>query len=310
VPSRIAMKRVLEQEPSPLDVAQICATCDAGTVPLPSPDALPLSPLVPPDPVVPLVSPLVVALVVVGPAGVETFTDTFTDADELDVLAPIPASEAAVPVPVALAPVPAPLLLAEAVPFENASVVAVPAPVSTEPSDLELTVELAEADPSPTELADTPTVADEDAEALVSVLVAVPAAFAEANPLITPPPVVETPMSAVAEEEDAAEESPVVSVFEPSADALPLAVPSPVDVPVRLAASVEPSMVAEVALAEPEAVAPTPAVLRSTDAFTAPFEATPVPPSLDALTSPESLPVAPALVDDEESETLPAPSSP
>jgi len=310
VPSRIAMKRVLEQEPSLPDVAQICATCDDDTVPLPSPEALPLSPLVSPDPVVPVVSPPVVALVVVGAAAVETFTDTFTDADAFDVLAPIPASEAAVPLPVALAPVPAPLLLAVAVPSENASVVAVPAPVSTEPSELELTSELAEAEPSPVELADTPTVADEDAEALPSVLVAVPVALAAADPPMTPPPVVSTLMSAVAEEDEAAEESPTEVADAPSADALPLAVPSSVDVPVRLADSVEPSAVAEVALAEPAAVAPTPAVERSTDAFTAPFEATPVPPSLDAVTSPESLPVAPALVVDDESEVLPAPSSP
>jgi len=303
------MKRVLEQ-PSLPDVAQISATCDGDTVPLPSPEALPLSPLESPDPVVPLVSPPVLALVVTGAAGVETFTDTFTPADEFDVLAPIPASEAAVPLPAALAPVPAPLLLAVAVPLENASVVAVPAPVSTDPSDPELTVALAEAEPAPVELADTPTLADEEAEALPSVLVAVPVAFAPADPPMTPPPVVETLMSAVAEEDEAAEESPVVSVLEPSADALPLAVPSLVDVPLRLADSVEPSIVFELALAEPAAVAPVPAVVRSTDAFTAPFEATPVPPSLEAVTSPEALPVAPALVEDEESEVLPAPSSP
>jgi hypothetical protein len=284
VPSRSATKRVLEQEPSAPAVAQICAICDDETVPLPSPAELP--PELPPEPLSALVAPPVpppfVALV---KAGVETFTDTFTDADEFDVLAPIPASEAAVPLPVALAPVPAPLLLAVAVPFENASVVAVPAPVSTEPSEPELTAALAEAEPSPTELADTPTLADEDAEALPSVLVAVPVAFAAADPPMTPPPVVETLMSAVAEEDEAAELSPVVSVFEPSADALPLAVPSSVDVPFRLADSVDPSTVAELALAEPAAVAPTPAVARSTDAFTAPFESTPVPPSAVAATS-------------------------
>jgi len=134
VPSRIAMKRVLEQEPSLPAVAQICATCDVDTVPLPSPDVLP--PLPPPEPLSALVASPVVPLpaVVLVTAGVEEFTDTFTDADEFEVLAPIPASDAAVPVPVALAPVPAPLLLAVAVPLENASVLAVPAPVSTDPS--------------------------------------------------------------------------------------------------------------------------------------------------------------------------------
>jgi len=304
------MKRVLEQEPSLPAVAQICATCDVDTVPLPSPDVLP--PLPPPEPLSALVASPVVPLpaVVLVTAGVEEFTDTFTDADEFEVLAPIPASDAAVPVPVALAPVPAPLLLAVAVPLENASVLAVPAPVSTDPSESELTSALAEADPSPTELADTPTLAAEDAEALPSVLVAVPAAFADADPPMTPPPVVSTLMSATAEDDEAAEESPTEVAVAPSADALPLAVPSSVDVPLRLADSVEPSAVAELALAEPAAVAPTPAVVRSTDAFTAPFEATPVPPSLDDETSPAALPVAPALVDDEESEVLPAPSSP
>lgn len=304
------MKRVLEQEPSLPAVAQICATCDVDTVPLPSPEVLP--PLPPPEPLSALVAPPVVPLpaVVLVTAGVETFTDTFTDADEVEVLAPIPASEAAVPVPVALAPVPAPLLLAVAVPSENASVLAVPAPVSTDPSEPELTSALAEADPSPVELADTPTLAAEDAEALPSVLVAVPAALAEADPPMTPPPVVSTLMSATAEEDEAAEESPTEVVVAPSADALPLAVPSSVDVPLRLADSVEPSAVFELALAVPAAVAPTPAVVRSTDAFTAPFEATPVPPSLDDETSPAALPVAPALVDDDESEVLPAPSSP
>jgi hypothetical protein len=308
VPSRIAMKRVLEQDPSLPDVAQISATCDVDTVPLPSPAVLP--PVPPPDPLLAMVAPPVPPVVVLVKAGVETFTETLADADEFDVLAPIPASEAAVPLPVALAPVPAPVLLAEALPFANASVVAVPAPVSTEASEPELASALAEAEPSPVELADTPTLADEDAEALPSVLVIAPSAVAAADPPMTPPPVVSTPMSANAEEDEAAEESPAKVALAPSADALPLAVPSSVDVPLRLADSVELSAVFELAPAVPAAVAPTPTVVRSTDAFTAPFEATPVPPSLDAVTSPASPPVAPALVDDEESEVLPAPSSP
>ena len=63
----------------------------------------------------------------------ETVTAGFTLADELAVLASIPASEAPSPVPLALAEVPAPSLLAVAVPSENAFVEAVLPVVSTEP---------------------------------------------------------------------------------------------------------------------------------------------------------------------------------
>src|SRR5215468_7519319 len=115
------MNRVLEHEPSLPAVAQICATCELETVPLPSPELLPPEPSPPdPDPLSALVPLPPVSLVVEVVSGVETFTDTFTPADELDVLAPTPASDAAAPVPVALAPVPAPVLLASASPSENA----------------------------------------------------------------------------------------------------------------------------------------------------------------------------------------------
>jgi hypothetical protein len=310
VPSRNATNRVLEHEPSLPAVAQICATSELETVPLPSPELLPPEPSPPdPDPLSALVPPPV-SLVVEVVAGVETFTDTFTPADELDVLAPTPASDAAAPVPLALAPVPAPVLLASASPSENASVVAVPAPVSTLADDPEKTAASAEAEPVPTEFAETPTLADDDAEALPSVLVSVFDALAPADPPMTPPPVVLTLISATAEEDEAASLSPAVPAEAASADALPLAVPSSVDVPLTLAFAVEPSAVVDDALAEPAAVAPTPAVARLTFAFTAPFEATPVPLLASASTSWSSAPVAPALVDDEESDVLPAPSSP
>jgi len=304
------MKRVLEQEPSLLEVAQICATCAAETVPLPAPAVL--LPLAPPEP--PLAPPLPppAARVVLVRAGVETDTDGLTVAVEFDVLASIPASAAAVPVPPAAAPVPAPLLLAVAAPLANASVDAVLVVVSTAPSDVASMCAAAEAEPSPTEFADTFAVADEDAEAVpsVPVLVAAPWAAAAAVPLITPVPKVETLMAASAVEVECAETSSDETVLEPSAAASPWASPSSVEVPDRSADSVEPSEVADVASAVPAAVAPTPAVTRSTEAATPPVGATAVVPSLLAVTSPESLPVAPALVVEEESDVLPAPSSP
>jgi hypothetical protein len=307
------MKRVLEHEPSAPAVAQISATCDAVTVPLPSPVVPP--PLPPPDPVSALVAPplppTLAARVVLVRAGVETDTDGLAVAVELDVLASIPASAAAVPVPPAAAPVPAPLLLAEAVPLANASVAVLLAVVSTEPSDAASVCAIAEAEPSPTEFADTFAVADEDAEALpsVPVLVAVPWAAAAAVPPITPLPKVETLMAASAVEDECAETSSDETVLEPSADALPWASPSSVEVPAKSADSVEPSEVADFASAVPAAVAPTPAVTRSTEAFTAPFAATPVAPLLFAVTSPDAPPIAPAFEVDDESEVLPAPSS-
>src|SRR5215470_14396928 len=140
------------------------------------------------------------AVVVFGAYGVETVIEGFTDAEELAVLASIPASEAALPVPLALAPVPAPSLLASAEPSANALVVAVRAVVSTEPSESASMCALAEAEPSPTELAETSTLADEDADAVPSapVLAAEPLASAPADPAMTPPPNVETSMSASA----------------------------------------------------------------------------------------------------------------
>lgn len=223
MPSRIAMKRVLEHEPSLPAVAQICATCDADTVPLPSPDVLPPLP-VPPEPLSALVPPLALPPPEsVGAAAVETPIDVFTDADEFAVLASIPASEAALPVPVALAPVPAPSLLASAEPSAKALVSAVRALVSTEPSESASMCDVADAEPSPTELAETPTLADEDADAVPSspVFVAEPDALAAALPLMIPPPRVETEISASAEDEDDAEVSSAVVVVSASADAAP-----------------------------------------------------------------------------------------
>lgn len=306
MPSRIAMKRVLEQEPSAPEVAQICATCDVETVPLPSPAVLP--PLPSPDPVSALVAPpLPPPAVVLVRVGVETDTDGLAVAVELAVLASIPASAAAAPVPLAAAPVPAPLLLAVALPLANASVDAVLLVVSTDPSDDASTCALAEAEPSPTEFPDTFTVADEDAEALPSVPVLVIAlwAAAAAVPPMTPPPVVFRLMAASAAEVECAETASAEAALEPSADAVPWASPLPVELPARSADSVEPSEVADFASAVPVAVAPVPTVTRSTDAFTAPFAATPVLPVLFAVTSPAAPPVALALEVDEESDVLP-----
>src|SRR5262249_49381018 len=150
-------------------------------------------------------------------------------------------------------------------------------------------------------------VADDDADAEPSLPVeaASAAADADAVPLIDPPPEVVRSMAASAVEADAAEVASDVVVLEPSAEAEPWASPSSVDVPLRLTDSVEPSAVAELALADPEADAPVPAVTRSTDALAVPSDATPVEPSLFAVTSPDSPPVALALVLDDESEVLP-----
>jgi hypothetical protein len=226
VPSRNATNRVLEQEPSPPDVAQISATCDVDTVPLPSPDVLP--PLSePPEPLSALVPPALVSPPEpspdVGAAAVETEIDGFTDADEFAVLLSMPASEAAAPVPLALAPVPAPSLLAAAEPLANALVAALRSVVSTEPSDDASICAVAEAEPSPTELAETSTLADEDAEAApsVPVLAAEPAASADAAPLIVPPPRVETLIAASAEDDDDAEVASALVVVLASADAVP-----------------------------------------------------------------------------------------
>ena len=240
----------------------------------------------------------------------ETTIEGFTDADELAVSASIPASEAALPVPLALAPVPAPALLASAEPSANALVSAVRAVVSTEPFESASMCEVAEAEPSPAELAETSTLADEDPVAVPSlpVLVSELVVSAEAEPLIEPPPRVETEMAASAKDADDAEVSAAVVVVPASAEAVPWASPSPAESPVRLAEAVEPSAVAEGALAEPEAVAPVPAVTRSTDAFTVPSlanEAPVVPSAVEESVVP-SAPVAPAWVVVEESAALPA----
>src|SRR5882724_2603510 len=301
------MNRVLEHEPSLLDVAQICATCDVDTVPLPSPDVLP--PVPPLDPLSALVPPLVSPLVPVGAAAVETPIEGFTDAEELAVLLSIPASEAALPVPLALAPVPAPLLLAVALPSANAFVSAVRALVSTEPSESASMCALAEAEPLPTELAETSTLADDAAEAEPSlpVLAAEPEASAAADPPMTPPPEVETSMSASAAEAEDAEVSSAVVVVWPSAKAWPWASPSAAEEPVRVAEATVPSSVAEFAVAEPVAEAPAPDVTRSTPAVTSPslLKVAAVSPSAVEASVAVSFPVALALVDTDESAVLP-----
>jgi hypothetical protein len=309
VPSRIAMKRVLEQEPSLPAVAQICATCDVDTVPLPSPAVLPPLP-VPPAPPSALVPPLVSPPVSVAAAAVETSIDVFTAADEFAVLASIPASEAALPVPVALAPVPAPSLLASALPSAKALVSAVRAAVSTEPSESASMCAVADAEPSPIELAETPTLADEDADAVPSspVFVAEPEASAAALPLMMPPPRVETSMLASAVEAEELEVSVDDVVVSPSAKACPWASPSPLELPVRLADATVPSSVAEVASAEPDAEAPAPVVARSTPAVTSPsaLKVAAFSPSAVDVSVAASFPVAPACVDTEESAAFPA----
>jgi hypothetical protein len=293
------------QEPLPADVAQICATCAAETASLPS------VPVPSPDPPPVLVVPPVVPAVVAVTAGVETDTDGFTDADELAVLPSIPASEAAAPLPLALADVPGPLLLAVASPSANALVEATPVAGSTEPSELASMCAKADAEPSPTDVADTSTLAEEDAEAVPSrpVLVAEPAVSAAAVPVIAPPPAVETSMSASAADAEEAEVSVADVVVSPSANAWPWASPSPLVEPVRLAEAVVPSSVAELALAEPDAEPPAPEDSRSTPAVTAPSAPTVAafsPSPVDASAVPVSLPVASAWVDTEESAELPA----
>src|SRR4029450_6339304 len=112
-----ATKRVLEQEPL-LDVAQISATCDDETVPLPSPAVLPPEPPEPSSVPVPPVPPVPLLLVA---ADVPTPIDVVTDDDAAALLVvPIPASDAALPVPPALAPLASPVLFASAFPSANA----------------------------------------------------------------------------------------------------------------------------------------------------------------------------------------------
>jgi hypothetical protein len=252
--------------------------------------------------------------------GVETVTAGFTLADELAVLASIPASEAPSPVPLALAEVPAPSLLAVAVPSENAFVEAVLPVVSTEPSESASTLAEADAEPSPTDVADTSMLADEDAEAVpsVPVLVLELAAAADAFPVMEPPPVVTASTSPSAADAEIAEMSSDVASVELSAKAWPVAVPVAVDEPATSACAVEPSSVVTSAAAEPEAVAPAPTVARFAAASAVPASASKVAmdePSAVAssvVSSPvvgSVPPAAVAPVDTEESAVAPSPSS-
>ena len=184
--------------------------------------------------------------------------------DEPAVLASIPASEAASPAPLALADVPSPLLLAVTFPSENELVEAVLPVVSTEPSESESMCPDADAEPSPTDAADTSRVADEDAEAVpsVPVLVTEPAASTDAALVIEPPPFVAASASPSAVDADVAELPSDVASVVPDAKAWPTAVPVPVDEPATSACATEPSSVVTSAAAEPEAVAPAPTVAR------------------------------------------------
>jgi hypothetical protein len=245
-------------------------------------------------------------------AGVETETDGLTEADAAALLLPTPASEAALPAPPALADVPGPLLFAEALPSAKALAAALPLAV-VDASELESITEEADAEPSPTEVAATFAVADDDAVAVPSLLVAELPADAAAVPLIDPPPLVLSSMSASASDDEFAvltsDDAPVVAW----ANALPTAVPSPVDVPLRAAWAVAPSSVKAEALAAPDAEAPVPEVARSTCASAEPDPnvALVVPrASASSVTSSpvvgSVLPVALALVDTLESAELPS----
>src|SRR5262249_14179443 len=137
--------------------------------------------------------------------GVETDTAGFTLADELAVLASTPASEAALPVPVELADVPEPSLLASPLPSANELESAAPVVASVDASELASICASADAAPSPTEVAPTSTLAEDDAEAVPSVLEIEAAAVADPVPLIEPPPVVESSISASAADDEVAE---------------------------------------------------------------------------------------------------------
>ena len=202
----------------------------------------------------------------------------------------MPASEAASPAPLALADVPSPLLLAVTFPSENELVEAVLPVVSTEPSESESMCPDADAEPSPTDAADRSRLADEDAEAVpsVAVLVAELAASTDAVLVIEPPPIVAASTSPSAVDADVAELPSDVASVEPAAKAWPLAVPSAIDEPVTAADAVEPSSVAAVALAAPEADAPAPTVTRSADASACP-SSTPSSTPKEALVSPSAV---------------------
>jgi hypothetical protein len=184
-------------------------------------------------------------------------------------------------------------------PSENELLEAVLPVVSTEPSELESICARADAEPSPTDAADRSTLADEEADAVPSLpagFAAEPAASTATVPLIVPPPDVETSMSPSAEDSEEADVASEVVEDAPSPKAWPWASPVPVDEPVRLAAAVVPSAVAELALAAPEAAAPAPAVVRSTFDSTAPSlpKLADVTPSAVDVSVAVSLPVAPA----------------
>jgi hypothetical protein len=310
------MNRVLEHEPSLLEVAQICATCELVTAPLPSPELLPS----PPDPLsaLPLPSSEPVPLPLLVGADVPVPIDVLTDDDAAASLSvPMPASEDAAPVPLADAPLASPTLFAEALPSANESALAEPAAGSYAACASASMCELADAEPAPDEVAETSTLAEDEALDVPSSLVAELAPLADPLAVMLPPPVVTTSASASAAEAESAELGPAVPTLALEsvvavAKAWPKAKPSPVDVPFTSACAVAPSSVVESAVAEPDAVAPAPAVLSSTvaSADPAPNAASLVPVADEvSVTSPvvgSVDPVAEAPVDTLESAELPS----
>src|SRR5882724_6261328 len=286
-----------------LEPAAASVRAAAGPVPMP------LEPVALSAPVSPAV-----AVVPVVAAGVETPIAGFTSAEAADVLLSMPASAAAAPVPLALADVPGPSLSAVASPLAKASALEVRAVVSTEPSELASIWAAADAEPSPTEVADRSMLADEEAEAApsVPVLALAPAVSTLTVPVIAPLPVVETSVSPSAVEEEAAEVASEVAAEAPSPKAWPVAEPSPVEVPLTPAAAVVlPSALVVAADAAPEAEALVPVVVSSALAVTPPSlsKCASVALSAVALSVAVSLPVAPAWVEAEESAVLPPASS-
>jgi hypothetical protein len=188
--------------------------------PAEAPDPVPVSELpvpvseVPvPEPPLPLVSPPVVG----AAAGVETDTDGFTDELADDVLLSMVAAPAPLPVPLALADVPGPSLFAVASPSANESVAVLLSVVFTEPSEPASMCAEAEAEPSPTELADRSAWAADEADAVPSlpVLVLEPEVSTATVPVIVPPPVVETSVSPSAVDSAAADVSSELVVVAP-----------------------------------------------------------------------------------------------
>jgi len=113
-------------------------------------------------------------------------------------------------------------------------------------------------------VAETSTLAEDDADAVPSSLVAELAASADAPAVIEPPPVVTASASASAADDEFAELTSEEASVVPDAKPWPNAEPSPVDVPLTSVCAVAPSSVATSALAEPDAEAPAPEVARST----------------------------------------------